>query len=84
MFLPGKSHGHKSLAGYSPWGCKMLYITERLSTHMAKNKGMGRVLRNNQRNVQVPDHGKFSRLRSEIQILSEVLWLAVGMLVNLR
>jgi len=51
---------------------------------MAKNKGMGRVLRNNQRNVQVPDHGKFSRLRSEIQILSEVLWLAVGMLVNLR
>ena len=51
---------------------------------MAKNKGMGRVLRNSQRNVQVPDHGKFSRLRSEIQILSEVLWLAVGMLVNLR
>ena len=21
-FLPGKPHGHKSLAGYSPWGCK--------------------------------------------------------------
>ena len=21
-FLPGKSHGQRSLAGYSPWGCK--------------------------------------------------------------
>ena len=22
VFLPGKFHGLKSLAGYSPWGCK--------------------------------------------------------------
>ena len=22
VFLPGKSHGERSLAGYSPWGCK--------------------------------------------------------------
>ena len=22
VFLPGKSHGWRSLAGYSPWGCK--------------------------------------------------------------
>ena len=22
VFLPGKSHGHRSLADYSPWGCK--------------------------------------------------------------
>ena len=21
-FLPGKSHGQRSLAGYTPWGCK--------------------------------------------------------------
>ena len=21
VFLPGKSHGQRSLAGYSPWGC---------------------------------------------------------------
>ena len=21
-FLPGKSHGQRNLAGYSPWGCK--------------------------------------------------------------
>ena len=22
VFLPGKSHGQKSLVGYSPWGCR--------------------------------------------------------------
>ena len=30
--LAGKSHGQKSLAGYSPWGHKELDTTERLST----------------------------------------------------
>ena len=33
VFLPGKSHGHRSLAGYSPWGCKAFDTTERLSVH---------------------------------------------------
>ena len=28
VFLPGKSHGQRSLVGYSPWGCKELDITE--------------------------------------------------------
>ena len=23
LFLPGKSHGQRSLAGYSPWGCRV-------------------------------------------------------------
>ena len=27
-FLPGESHGQKSLAGYSPWGYKELDTTE--------------------------------------------------------
>ena len=31
-FLPGKSHGQRSLAGYSPWGRKESNMTERLST----------------------------------------------------
>ena len=22
VFLPGQSHGQRSLAGYSPWGCR--------------------------------------------------------------
>ena len=26
--LPGKSHGQKSLVGYSPWGCKESDATE--------------------------------------------------------
>ena len=28
VFLPGKFHGQKSLAGYSPWGLKELDTTE--------------------------------------------------------
>ena len=28
VFLPGKSHGQRSLAGQSPWGCKELDTTE--------------------------------------------------------
>jgi len=27
-FLPGASHGQRSLVGYSPWGCKELDTTE--------------------------------------------------------
>ena len=33
VFLPGKSHGQKSLAGYSPWDHKETDTTERLHTH---------------------------------------------------
>ena len=29
-----KSHGQRSLVGYSPWGCKELDMTEQLCTHM--------------------------------------------------
>ena len=32
-FLTGESHGQRSLVGYSPWSCKKLDITERLSAH---------------------------------------------------
>ena len=28
VFLPGESHGQRSLAGYSPWGCKELDMTK--------------------------------------------------------
>ena len=33
IFLPGKSYGQRSLAGYSPWGRKELDTTEQLHTH---------------------------------------------------
>ena len=32
VFLPGKSHGQRSLEGYSPWGHKESDMTEQLST----------------------------------------------------
>ena len=41
-FLPGESHGQRSLVGYSPWGCKELDTTEWLSTH---TQGSGKILR---------------------------------------
>ena len=28
VFLPGESHGQRSLLGYSPWGCKESDTTE--------------------------------------------------------
>ena len=28
VFLPGKSHGQRSLVGYSPWDCKESDMTE--------------------------------------------------------
>ena len=33
VFLPGKSHGQRSLAGYSPWGCKELDMTSTKPQH---------------------------------------------------
>ena len=31
VFLPGKSHGQRSLVGYSPWGCKELGMAKQLN-----------------------------------------------------
>ena len=36
--LPGKSHGWRSLVGYSPWGCKESNMTERLHLHFVEAK----------------------------------------------
>ena len=33
VFLPGKSHGQRSLVGCSPWGWEESHMTERPSTH---------------------------------------------------
>ena len=33
VLLPGKSHGRRSLTGYSPWGHKEQDTTERLHFH---------------------------------------------------
>ena len=42
VFLPGKSHGQRSLAGCSPWGHKESDRTERLThTHKQKSRNLG-------------------------------------------
>ena len=33
--LPGEPHGQKGLVGYSPWGCKELDMTERLTLSLS-------------------------------------------------
>ena len=33
VFLPGKSHGQRSLVGCSSWGCKELDMTEHTRMH---------------------------------------------------
>ena len=33
--MPGKSHGQRSLVGYSPWGCKELDTAEPLHFHFS-------------------------------------------------
>ena len=35
VFLPGESHGQRSLTAYSPWGCKELDTTERLTLSLS-------------------------------------------------
>ena len=42
VFLSGKFHGQKGLAGYSPWGCKESDMTEWLSTHEREGGWNGR------------------------------------------
>ena len=37
IFLPGESHGQRSLVGYSPWDCKELDTTE-ACTHLYLNE----------------------------------------------
>ena len=42
VFLPGESHGQRSLVGYSPRGCKESDTTERLhSLFTQEDLGMG-------------------------------------------
>ena len=40
--MPGKSHGQRSLVGYSPWGCKESDTTEQLHslTHSDMNRNL--------------------------------------------
>ena len=39
IFLPGESHGQRSLEGYSPWGCKESDVTEQLNNNHTTRRG---------------------------------------------
>ena len=41
VFLPEKSHWQRSLAGYSPWGCKGSDTTERLKNNRKEGRWLG-------------------------------------------
>ena len=43
VLLPGKSHGQKSMVGYSPWGCKESDMTEGLHFHFQNDLGVNKV-----------------------------------------
>ena len=45
VFLAGKSHGPRGLAGYSPWGQKESDTTKRL-THRVQNENARRLFQN--------------------------------------
>ena len=40
LFMPGEFHGQRSLAGYSPWGCKELDTTEYTYTQNSVRNGL--------------------------------------------
>ena len=44
VFLPGESHGQRSLVGCSPWGHRESEMTERLSMHTHTCSFLGRFL----------------------------------------
>ena len=41
-FLPGKSHGQRSLVGYSPWGCRVRHDLETKQQQICKKERNGR------------------------------------------
>ena len=46
VFLPGESHGQRSLEGYSPWGCKESDMTEGLSIAQRMNDWTNKLEKN--------------------------------------
>ena len=74
VFLPGLSHGQRSLVGYSPWGRKESDTTEHAHTHSLLCKGnlyrinrkyrKAHIIRqDNKYNLSVHQRNCFTRLR---------------------
>ena len=67
VFLPGKSHGRRSLVGYSPWCRKELDTTERLHFHFHTKIGMI------QRRLAWPLHKDDTRICETVHIFGTSL-----------
>ena len=66
-FLPGESHGQRSLAGYSPWGHQESDMTERLNNNCIPSGFC--LLRDS-----VAAFSSFLLFYSSVSLLSEALW----------
>ena len=69
VFLPGESHGQRSLMGYRPWGCKESDTTEQLSMHLfslprAWVQSLVRELR-----FHKPQHGQYINNKNTIYVI---------------
>ena len=69
VFLPGESHGHRSLAGYSPWGRKWVNVTMRLNNNKCHIKPQHSLFRQLLPGYQDIKSWKWSR-----SVLSNSLW----------
>ena len=59
VFLPGESHGRRSLVGYSPWGHKESDTTERLNNSHKRFKTIPLSLRNIlNKNISLSPHSE--------------------------
>ena len=81
VFLPGESHGRRSLAGHSPWSCKESDTTEQLNNNSKNPRGSWALRQQNSKSGSLmglvltarchPGHqGLSSQLHGE-----QVLWL---------
>ena len=66
VFLPGKSHGQRSPAGYSPWGHKELGMT----VHSHTSLPLKREVEKKKIHLSSPVLSHFSRVRSYVRLQS--------------
>ena len=59
VFWPGELHGQRSLAGYSPWGCRVGWLSDFHFTS-SPNSGL---------DTGIPDPGLYTRIKGNFRIL---------------
>ena len=62
VFLPGKSHGHRSLAGYSPWWCQRVKLNLGTKKLQQCEDTMRRHHRQTRKHMPPSDMGSFRTL----------------------